>query len=72
MAEEDLDKLRERSIRAAEMEQAAAGRPVTSGGLRGLLGRLSPSQRLILALLLLLNVMVFGCAVLLAAGRIVF
>lgn len=71
MAEEDLDKLRERSIRAAEMDQTA-GRPVSRGGLRGLLGRLSPSQRLILAILLLLNVAVLGCAILLAAGRIVF
>ena len=50
------------------------GRPssrVSSRGLAGLIGMLSPLQRFVLALLLFLNVALLGCMCLVMTGRVV-
>lgn len=44
---------------------------VSSGGLTGLVGMLSPLQRFVLALLLFLNVALLGCMCLVMTGRVV-
>lgn len=44
---------------------------VSSGGLAGLIGMLSPLQRFVLALLLFLNVALLGCMCLVMTGRVV-
>ncbi|MGQ9467867.1 MAG: hypothetical protein ACUVXE_06895 [Anaerolineae bacterium] len=44
---------------------------VSSGGLAGLIGMLSPMQRFVLALLLFLNVALLGCMCLVMTGRVV-
>jgi len=62
----DYDELRRSSAMAEEREEIME----SEGGVRRVLGALTPAQRFILALILFLNVFVLGCFCLFATNRI--
>jgi hypothetical protein len=64
----DYDELRRSSAMAEERDETLATSPKSRGGLRSL----TAFQRLVLALLLFLNVLVLGCLCLVATGRIIW
>ncbi len=67
-----IEKLRERLSRRPETgETVEAARPKPQRGLAGALKGLAPWQRLVLALLLFLNVLLLGCMCLVMSGRVV-
>lgn len=66
--DEDLDSLREKSARASTVYDDLEGEEPESSG--GFLSSYSPGQRLILALLLLLDVVAVACIVLMFTGII--
>jgi hypothetical protein len=73
--EDDFDELRKKSVRTSSVyeefeddDEGEGGRPAVGELLRSF----SPGQRLILALLLLLNVIAIGVALLVIAGVIRF
>ncbi len=68
--DEDLDNLREKSARASTVYDDLEGEEQESSG--GFLSRYSPGQRLILALLLLLDVVALACIVLAITGNLSF
>ncbi len=59
--DEELDSLREKSTRASSVYDDLEGEGDSSGGI---LSKYSPSQRLILALLLFLDIVAVACLVL--------
>lgn len=67
--DEDLDSLREKSARASTVYDDLEGdeQPESSGGF---LSQYSPGQRLILALLLLLDVVALACIILAFTGNL--
>ena len=68
--DEELDSLREKSERASTVYDDLEGEETTSSG--GFLGSYSPPQRLILALLLFLNVIMLACVILAWTGNLGF
>jgi hypothetical protein len=60
-----FDDLRERAMAEYEDEE-----PQSLGAVQGLLEGLTPQQKFILSLMLFLNVLVIGCMLLIAFGRI--
>ena len=66
--DEDLDSLREKSARASTVYDDLEGEEPESSG--GFLSRYSPTQRLILALLVLLDVVALACIVLAITGNL--
>jgi hypothetical protein len=70
--EDEFESLRKKSVRTSsvyeELEEEESGRP----GIGQMLNSFSPSQRLMLAVLLLLNVFAIGCALLAMIGVIRF
>ena len=63
--DEELDSLREKSTRASSVYDDLEGEEESSGGF---LSKYSPSQRLILALLLFLDIVAVACLVLVIFG----
>jgi hypothetical protein len=70
--EDEFDSLRKKSVRTSsvyeELEEEESGRPAIGAIISGF----SPGQRLLLAVLLLLNVLALGFALLAMAGVIRF
>jgi hypothetical protein len=70
--EDEFDSLRKKSVRTSlvyeELEEEENGRPAIGE----IINNFSPSQRLLLAVLLLLNVLALGFALLAMAGVIRF
>ncbi len=64
--DEDLDSLREKSTRTSDVYDVLEDD--AGGGLGGTIRGFSPAQRLVLALLVFINVVACGCAVLLVGG----
>jgi hypothetical protein len=65
-----FDDLRERAT--AEYEELEPESPSPLTGLTSVVDGLTPEQRFLLSVMLLLNVIVIGCMCLVAAGRIQF
>ena len=63
--DEELDSLREKSTRAGSVYDDLEGEGESSGGF---LSKYSPSQRLLLALLLFLDIVALACLVLAIFG----
>lgn len=70
--DDDLDSLREKTLRASSVYDDLEGEPEGQGGLAGTFGSFSPLQRLILVFLLFLDVAAFACAILVIAEVISF
>ena len=67
--DEELDSLREKSTRASSVYDDLEGEGESSGGF---LSKYSPSQRLLLALLLFLDIVALACLVLVISGVLSF
>ncbi len=63
--DEELDSLREKSTRASSVYDDLEGEVERSSGF---LGKYTPAQRLLLALLLFLDIIALACLVLVAIG----
>ncbi len=70
MMDDDLDSLREKTMRASSVYDDLEGDAESEGGLGASFSGFSASQRLILIFLLFLNVAAFACAVLVFTGVI--
>ncbi len=68
--DDDFDRLREASARSTDLYDDMEIGAAAGGGIGGFLSRLSPGQRLIIAVLFLLDVLVFGCGLLVVTGVI--
>jgi hypothetical protein len=67
--DEELDSLREKSTRASSVYDDLEGEGESSGGF---LGKYSPSQLFLLALLLFLDIVALACLVLVIFGFLPF
>lgn len=65
--DEDLDSLREKSARASTVYDDLEADEASSGGF---LSRYTPTQRLILALLLFLDIVALACVILAFTGNL--
>lgn len=70
-ADDEFDRLRERTALASEMYEEMEEMPAR-GGSGGFFSRLTPGQRFIISILILLNVVVIIIGFLVITGRIVF
>jgi hypothetical protein len=70
--DDDLDSLREKTIRASSVYDDLEGEAEGGGGIGGTFSGFSPLQRLILVLLVFLDVAAFSCALLVVTGVIAF
>ena len=70
-ADDEFDRLRERTALASEMYEEMEEMPAKSSS-DGFFSRLTPGQRFIISILILLNVIVIIIAFLVITGRIIF
>ena len=70
--EDEFEELRKKSVRTSAVYEELEEEESSSSGFGQILGSFSPAQRLVLALLLLLNICAVGFAFLLIAGVVNF
>lgn len=70
--EDDFERLRQRATVESETYQSLEEPPETRAGVGRFLSSLSPAQRLIIAILFFLNILVIGCGLLVVLGIITF
>lgn len=70
--EDDFERLRQRATAESETYQTLEEPTETRVGVGGFLSSLSPAQRLILAVLFLLNILAIGCGLLVVLNIVTF